>query len=407
MRRLFFLIALFFAATSSIYGANAPFKLGIEVLEATNFDVLKGHRVGILTHAAALDTRGRSSVDILANAPQVNLRAIYAPEHGLDGQLLADEAFDHDVHKATGLPVYSVYGATRKPTAKMLRDIDVMVIDLQDIGVRSYTFISAMKLAMEACFENGKAVVVLDRPNPLGGLKVDGPTLDPTWRSYVGMYEIPYIHGLTIGEIARITQSELKPRKGQFMVVPMQGWRRSMIWDRIPGGPKWTPTSPAIDTLASAFGYACTGLGAQLGGFRHGYGTEYSFRFLSHPKLSANQLKARLDRADLPGFQFITTKTKKGQEGVYVKITNWMAAAPIELSLTMLQIAQEVKGSSAFDSASDSTKNLFNKHWGRDEPLHTLCSRHPLNAKRLASHWRAQAYSWQAKVAKRFWLYQM
>ena len=390
------------AAEGQPLHSTTPFELGITHLRLNGFDILQGKRVGLLTHAAAVDERGISSIDVLKSAPGVNLVALYAPEHGIDGQAPAEKKIEDEQYD--GLPVYSLYGDTRKPTPKMLQGIDCMVVDLQDIGSRSYTYISALKLTMQACFEKNIPLIVLDRPNPLGGLKVDGPVLDPHFKSYVGSYEIPYVHGLTIGELAMVAQDELRPLKGNLTVVKMMGWKRSMLWGDT--GLAWRPTSPAVPTVGAAFGYPCTGLGAQLGGFRHGYGTEYPFRLLSHPKLTAAALKARLGRARLPGFSFDIVKPKKEtEEGVYVRITNWNSASPIALSLTMLQIALEIEGKKPFVEINNSTANLFCKDWGRAEPLNTLRSGRPLNAWRLAERWQSEAFRWQSLVGRKYWLY--
>lgn len=393
------------AATLPPTPAAETFQLGITRLKAQNFSVLEGRKVGLLTHMAAVDENGTTTIEILKNAPNVNLVALYGPEHGIKGNADADE--DVADSRYIGLPVYSLYGPTRKPTREMLSPIDVMVVDLQDIGVRSYTYVSAMKLTIQACFEQGIPVIVLDRPNPLGGLKVDGPILDEKFKSYVGSFRVPYVHGLTIGELALITQQDLRPLSGSLTIIKMTGWKRRMLWSDL--GLKWRPTSPSVPTLGAAFGYACTGLGAQLGGFKHGYGSEYPFRLLSHPKISAAELKARLDRAGLSGFSFQAIKVAPGlrgggQEGVYVRINNWANADAIGLSLTMLQIAQELQGSEPFAKASGNEAELFCKHWGRAEPLHTLRSGKALNAWKLNRHWQAEATRWQA-WARQFWLY--
>ena len=174
----------------------------------------------------------------------------------------------------------------------MLVGLDALIIDLQDVGVRSYTYVSCMRYAMEACFENGVEVVILDRPNPLGGLKVDGPPLDREWRSYVGAFHVPYVHGLTIAELARIAKNtpgwmetpEQIRKNGKLTVIPMRGWRRNMLWTKT--GLRWVPTSPYIPDLSAVLGYAMTGLGAQEGGFSHGIGTPYPFRLLRYKGLS-------------------------------------------------------------------------------------------------------------------------
>src|SRR5581483_5127724 len=210
-----------------------PVMLGIDVLAAENFATLAGKRVGLLTHPAGVNRQGISTIDVLRRAPNVNLVALFGVEHGVYGELPAEKIYPDHIDPRTGLMIRSLYnGSSRKPTRAQLKGIDALVIDLQDIGTRSYTFISAMKLAMEACFENGVQVVVLDRPNPLGGLKVDGPLLDPQWTSYVGEFHVPYVHGLTIGELALMAKEapgvldvpEAVRARGKLTIIPMRGW---------------------------------------------------------------------------------------------------------------------------------------------------------------------------------------
>ena len=179
--------------------------LGIDVLTAEGFARLQGLRCGLVTHRAGVNGLGQRTVDVLARAPGVKLVKLFGPEHGIDGAAKADVAVGHAQDARTGLPVFSLYGATRRPTPEMLSGLDAVLIDFQDVGARSYTYISCMRYVIEACFSLDRPVrvIVLDRPNPLGGEKVDGPFLDRKWRSYVGAYETPYVHGLTIGEIAR------------------------------------------------------------------------------------------------------------------------------------------------------------------------------------------------------------
>jgi uncharacterized protein YbbC (DUF1343 family) len=176
-----------------------PIMLGIDTLESTGFAAVKGKRLGLLTHPAGVNRRGVSTIEVLRKAPGVNLVALYAVEHGIYNEYPAEKRFPDQVDARTGLMVYSLYNPpVTKATPAQLRNIDALVVDLQDIGTRSYTFVSAMKQAMIACFENNKELIVLDRPNPLGGLKVSGPLLDPDQKSYVGAFRVPYVHGLTL-----------------------------------------------------------------------------------------------------------------------------------------------------------------------------------------------------------------
>ncbi|HYD83810.1 MAG TPA: DUF1343 domain-containing protein, partial [Opitutus sp.] len=241
--------------------------LGIDVLEALGFSAVKGKRLGLLTHPAGVNRNGVSTVDVLRRAPGTKLVALFGPEHGIYGDEKAEVRIADRRDARTGLPVFSLYGRTRKPTAAMLKGLDAMVIDLQDVGTRSYTYVSAMKLTMEACFEANVEVIVLDRPNPLGGLKADGPLLDAKWTSYVGAFRVPYVHGLTIAELARMAKEapgvlaipDAVRARGKLTVIPMRGWRRSMRWPET--GLKWVPTSPMIQDFSAVIGYAMVGLG--------------------------------------------------------------------------------------------------------------------------------------------------
>ena len=191
--------------TRPVQTATAPqtdgVLLGIDVLEQQQFGALRGKRIGLLTHPAGKNRFGMSTIDVIRRDPGNNLVALFGPEHGIYGNEKADQPIDDQIDPRTNLPVFSLYGRYRKPAPAMLSRIDALVIDLQDLGVRSYTYISCMRYAIAACFENGVEVIVLDRPNPLGGWKVDGPPMDKEWLSYVGAFQIPYVHGLTIGEL--------------------------------------------------------------------------------------------------------------------------------------------------------------------------------------------------------------
>ncbi|HXA80216.1 MAG TPA: DUF1343 domain-containing protein, partial [Opitutaceae bacterium] len=214
-----------------------PVMLGIDVLAAENFAPIAGKRIGLLTHPAGVNRLGVSTIDVLRHAPNVKLVALFGVEHGIYNEMPAEKTYPDHLDPRTGLMVFSLYnGITHKPTKAQLKGLDALVIDLQDIGSRSYTFVSAMKVAMEACFETGVEVVVLDRPNPLGGLKVGGPPLDPQLTSYVGEFHVPYVHGLTIGELALMAKEvpgvldvpDAVRARGKLTIIPMRGWRRAM-----------------------------------------------------------------------------------------------------------------------------------------------------------------------------------
>ena len=386
-------------------------KLGIDVLADQKFAPLSGKRVGLLTHPAGVNRFGVSTVRILKQSEEVNLVALFGPEHGIYGNEKANTPVDNAIDSKTGLPIYSLYGKYRKPTAKMLEGLEVLVIDLQDIGTRSYTFISCMKLALEACFENGVEVMILDRPNPLGGLKVDGPPMEKSWQSYVGAFQIPYVHGMTIGELARMAVSkagildltDAQRTNGKLTVVTMDGWRRYMSWPKL--GLKWIAPSPIIPDFPAAVGYAMTGLGAQLGSFQHGIGSEYPFRVLTHKTASLDELERELNRRSIPGITFKKKSFKGGSKtGLYVRITDWSAWRPTELSFHMMQIAALFEPN-PFAKATDNQSSLFNKHVGSTSWWNEISQKGPnTNRAGFIGVWERQSKQFQLQ-SRSFWLY--
>ena len=402
------------AAVQSQAG-NIPYrphiKLGIDVLADQGFAPLLGKRVGLLTHPAGVSRLGISTVRILHQNRAVNLVALFGPEHGIYGNEKANEPIDNAIDPRTGLPVYSLYGKYRKPTPNMLSGIDALAIDLQDIGTRSYTFISCMKLALEAAFENGVEIIILDRPNPLGGLKVDGPIVERRWQSYVGAFSIPYVHGLTIGELARMAVSkpgilnitDTQRQSGKLTVVTMEGWNRYMSWPML--GLKWIAPSPNIPDFPAAVGYAMTGLGAQLGSFKHGIGSEYPFRILTHKNAALEQLERELSRRSIPGIQFERKTFGGSNTGLYVKVTDWRAWRPTELSFHMMQITALFDPANPFSSAPKTQMELFNKHVGSSSWWNEI-SRKGTQANRVGfiGVWERQAKQFQIQ-SQAYWLY--
>lgn len=395
--------------------AAAPVMLGIDVLESENFAAIRGKRIGLLTNTAGVDRRGASTIEVLRQAPGVRLVALFAPENGLSGTELSGRHFGDSVDRRTGLPVYSLYGATNYPTKAMLRGLDALVIDLQDIGVRSYTFTSAMKLAMEACFANNVEVVVLDRPNPLGGLKVDGPLLDADLVSYVGEFRVPYIHGLTVGELARM--AALAPgvlaipdavrARGRLTIVPMRGWRRSMRWPDT--GLKFVPTSPMIPDFAAVVGCAMTGLGCEIGGFSHGIGRNYPFRGLGFKGKSPEQLEREFNAFKLPGVKFVRVSVPgangKPVTGVYAEVTDWDAWRPTELSFYLMRLACQWSPRNPFAAVPADKASLFRKLVGSNawcNAIRTEGAR--INVDAYLAEWRRRDQLYQEQT-RRYWLY--
>jgi uncharacterized protein YbbC (DUF1343 family) len=240
-------------------------ELGIDVLKAQGFAPLAGKRAGLVTNQTGVDSSGTKTRVILKKAAGVNLVVLYSPEHGIDGTVLAGKYVASRKDAATGLPVHSLYGPTRKPTPEMLRGIDVLVYDMQDIGVRSYTYVSTMAKCMEACGEQKIPFIVLDRPNPLGGQRVEGPGIEEKWKSFVGQFPVPYVHGMTAGELAKMANAYgWVGSRCQLTVVPMQGWSRDMTWART--GLRWVQTSPNIPRATSVPYYAATSIFGSLEG---------------------------------------------------------------------------------------------------------------------------------------------
>ena len=290
---------------------------GIEVLEQNGFEELLGKRVGLVTNPSGVDRQLRSTIDILFEAPQVNLVALYGPEHGVRGDAYAGDHVERTKDPKTGLPVYSLYGPTREPTQKMLEGVDIMVYDIQDVGTRSYTFISTLGLVMRACAKADIEVLVLDRPNPLGGLKVEGPYVEENFHSFVSEFRIPYVYGLTVGELAGLINEEGLNRgqngkeahlKCKLNVIPMRGWRRWMQY-RDTGLP-WILPSPNIPSEASALGYPCAGICGEIGHLNIGVGYTIPFQTFAATWIDADKLKERLDSYNIPGTAFRTIHYK-------------------------------------------------------------------------------------------------
>ena len=392
-----------------------PVMLGIDVLEATGFKAVAGKRIGLLTHAAGVNRRGESTIDVLRRALNTKLVALFSPEHGLYGDVKASVNIANSTDKRSGLPVYSLFGKNRSPTPAQLKGLDAVVIDLQDIGVRSYTFNVVMRYTMEACFANNVEVIVLDRPNPLGGYKVDGPALDREWMSGVGAFRIPYVHGLTMGELARMAANapgvlqipDDVRANGRLTIVPMRGWKRSMRWPDT--GLKFTPTSPLVRDFNAVVGYAMVGLGCEFSGFKHGIGTGYPFRGLSFKNVTADKLIQDLNALRIAGLSYrkITAPDPAGKskEGVYVDVANWDAWNPTELSFALMRLACRYDPPNPFAKLNEKDARSFNIHVGSTAWWNALKrdGAH-VNLDTFLADWRAKNTIYQ-KQSRKYWLY--
>jgi len=290
------------------HGSPKPVKLGVDVLIEEGFKPLRGKRVGLITNPTGVTSDLRATIDVLNEATQVELVALFGPEHGVRGEAHAGAHVEDARDAITGLPIRSLYGKHRKPTPEMLTDLDVLVFDIQDIGSRSYTYISTMAVAMEAAAENHLPFVVLDRPNPLTGRRIEGRPLDLRYRSFVGRLPIPYVHGLTVGELARMINGEGWLAGGvrcDLRIVPMKGWHRAMGFDQT--GLTWVPTSPHIPRADTALYYAATGIMGELHMISEGVGYTLPFELCGGPQIDPQKLADELNRRSLPGVFFRPT----------------------------------------------------------------------------------------------------
>lgn len=338
------------AATDTALAVQGPVKTGAAVLAARRFDLLRGKRVGlIVNHTAMVDSVHLA--DLLHAAEDVTLAALFGPEHGLRGTADAGAHVRSGRDERTGVPIFSLYGETNKPTPEMLRGLDVLVFDIQDVGARFYTYISTMGLAMQAAAEAGLPFVVLDRPNPLGGTLVEGFILEPRYTSFVGQYAIPVTHGLTVGELARLIQGErLLPglEALDLTVVPVEGWRRDVMWPA--SGLPWVSPSPNIPDFETALVYAGTCLfeGTTAS---EGRGTRTPFRLLGAPWADGKALADTLNARALPGVRFeaatftprpipsMSASPKlagRALEGVRLVVTDPGAYRPVETGVHVL-----------------------------------------------------------------------
>lgn len=412
----------FIIAVLSVFAALELFaapkvKPGIEVLEEMDFAPLKGKRVGLVTNPSGVDHNLRSTIEILHNAPGVNLVALYGPEHGVRGDVYAGGHVADTVDPVTGLPVYSLYGPTRKPTAKMLEGIDVMVYDIQDTGTRYYTFISTMGLVMEACASLGIEVMILDRPNPLGGNKIEGCVVEQPFNSFVSQYKIPVIYGLTPGELAELINEEglnrgqlgnQKAVKCKLTVIPMKGWERDMVYEDT--GLPWVLPSPNIPYGYTAIYYACSGPCGEIYNYLQ-VGISYTipFQVFAAPWIDPEKLLALLNSYNLPGvvFRTIYYKPFAGSQagkllgGVQPYITDYNAARLSEVQFYVMQACAELYPEHLPFGPNEKI-GLFNKVCGTDYIHNTFQERYRVED--ILEYWRKDEEEFRT-LAQNYYLY--
>ncbi len=367
------------------------------MLERDGFAALKGRRVGLVTNHTGVDRQGRTTIDLLHKADGVTLVALFSPEHGIRGAV--DEKVADGKDEKTGLPIYSLYGTRRQPTAETLKGIDTLVFDIQDAGCRFYTYISTLGLVMEAAAENKVRVVVLDRPNPLGGLTVDGPLLDAGKESFVAYHALPIRYGLTIGELAQLYNAERK-LGCDLQVIKMEGWKRGDLYDRT--GLHWINPSPNLRGLTATLLYPGIGL-LETTNVSVGRGTDRPFEWIGAPWLDGEKLAAALAKHDLPGVRFLplkltpasSTHKDKKCDGVQILIDDWSRFQPLP---TGLAIACELR-------------RLYPDEWQLDKYNTLLGHQATLDALKKGATPAELEKLWQTDLrrfrerAKTYWLY--
>ena len=406
------IIASLFA--TAVLTLSAHVKPGVEVLRDRGFEGLKGKRVGLITNPTGVDNKLKSTVDILHDADGVELVALYAPEHGVRGDVHAGDKVDNFVDPATGVTVYSIYGKNHKPTPEMLKDVDVLIYDIQDTGCRSYTFISTMGLAMEACAELGKEFMVLDRPNPVGGNIVEGNLTEPDCISFVSQFPIPYLYGLTPGELANYLNEEGLLKDGikvNLTVVPMDGWKRNMEFreTEMP----WVLPSPHIPNPEAAIYYPVSGILGELGYMSIGVGYTEPFKLFCSEWTDAEELARRMNALNLPGMMFRPIHIKpfysvgqgKNLQGIEVFVTD-KEVAP--LSLTQFYVMQEMadmnpdKATFKEGNADPKRFKMFDQVAGSKQIRERFAKNHKVAD--IIDYWNKDAADFKAKSSK-YYLY--
>lgn len=345
--------ACILALPLSACGAQG-FMLGDEVLMQERHDLIEGKRVGLVTNQSGVTSDGESMIDILAEDSSIQLTVLFGPEHGIDGKAGAGAYVKSYTHPQLGIPVYSLYGETRMPTQDMFANIDVLLFDIQDIGARSYTYMSTLNYCLVAAAKYGKPVIVLDRPNPLGGTIVEGPVLEDPYKTFVGVDNLPMAHGMTAGELAKFFNRKIG---ADLKVIPMQGYSRTMIYQDT--GLQWVQTSPNIPTLDSVFGYMATGLGEGTGIYQSD-----KFTWIGGKGIDSEKFAKLLNGSGLQGIKYIPEN--KGQAGgVRLQITDYRLFNPSKAGIYALAYAHQLNNFKV--PVSGNTVVMFDKIMGTDK----------------------------------------
>jgi uncharacterized protein YbbC (DUF1343 family)/CubicO group peptidase (beta-lactamase class C family) len=357
---------------------------GIDILVHERFQRLRGRRIGLVTNHTGRDSASRTTIDLFHQAEGLQLIALFSPEHGIRGSL--DEKVSDGRDAATGLPIYSLYGARTRPTPEMLKGIDTLVYDLQDAGARYYTYISTLGYILEAAKQQGIRVVVLDRPNPIGGRAVAGPVRDPGAESFVAYHRLPVRHGMTVGELALLYNTE-RHIGADLEILRMDGWRRADLFDRT--GLTWVNPSPNLRSLTAALLYPGIGL-LETTNLSVGRGTDRPFEWVGAPWLDGRRFAEALAAEDIPGTRFIPLKFTpvssiyKGEQcgGVQIIIDNWQRFEPLRLGIVFAAVLHR----------------LYPEQWQIDRCGKLLAHQATLDALKNSTPWRRIERLWQEEL---------
>ncbi len=401
----FFLFLLF----PSFIFCQKPVKSGIELLRDTNFFPLYGKKIGLITNHTAVDSDFKQTVDILFEAEEVELVALFAAEEGIRGTFDIPPFADSVTDAKTGLPVYPLTGSTRKPTPEMMRKIDVLLFDIQDIGIRTSKYVGILGLAMEAAAENKLEFMVLDRPNPLGGVKIEGNIIDDKNISAIGQYKIPYIHGLTSGELARLLNYSgmlSKRKKCRLQIVAMQGWKRNMLFSET--GLPWIPVDYNLPFGNSPVFFSMTEFFRLFYPDFFGFDTHFPAQILVAEWMDEKMISTKLNALNIPGVRFQTfyfqkkNKKQKIEKGIQIHITDYAKLENSMLQFQILHVLHETYPNKNFFSMAPTRKQIFNRMTGTYEIFKSFSEEN--NIEKILSIWTKDCETFR-KMAQKYYLY--
>ena len=375
--------------------ARGAVSLGIDELEKSNFSVLSGKRVGLVTNPSGADSKGRSAIDVLYKGQSAGFKLVklFGPEHGIDGKTGAGLECRNGRDPHTGLPVFALYntpyGEFRHPTHEMFSGLDVVVYDVQDLGNRSYTFISTLGYVMDQAAKDHIQVIVLDRPDPLGGVRIEGPRLNDGVQSFVGLYDIPLVYGLTPGELALWINAKYLPKPCRLTIISMRNWLRPMVWEDT--GLKWIPTSPNIPTIAAARGYTATGFLGEIG-IESGCGGPNPFQVIQGSDWNENALARRFNALHIPGVHARTLDSDR-ENGIYLQIDPRNSGNLTAINLQTIEILEDiVDGFSPFRHTDADQRDMFDKVSGNTRTRRQLVDGRPVSD--IVHSWDSGVASW-------------